>query len=334
MLGSPPEVLENGVPLMVQSPLSFGFGMSQAFECLFDFVDSSDWYALCTASKLFNIIFKRFVQRIQNDIAMGKSLIGPIPVRYPSTLAHSSTIPKLDWIYITQNVHWRFPTALSCSCGCTGDCTDCQCTVQCGYHYKWMEVNGHSIPILNKAVSDIHRIHECHEQCSCSPSICKNRVTQTNHGISFYLQYDPNTQWGLHCDHDILRGQFVIEFVGEILDKIEMRSREIKNYMLTVNEKVVNDTIFSVTIDPRKYGNAARFINHSCDPNLEPQLVWTLTDIPSIKLFALRDIRKGEELTFHYGVIDGARSDNIASSQRCHCRTEKCQRYLPHHRGT
>ena len=42
-------------------------GTSQAFECLFEFVHPSDWYALCTASKLFNAIVKRFVQRIQNE---------------------------------------------------------------------------------------------------------------------------------------------------------------------------------------------------------------------------------------------------------------------------
>lgn len=213
---------------------------------------------------------------------------------------------------------------------------DCGCTAHYGYHYEWIpSEHGHSMPILNKSTAEIIRFRECHDQCSCNPSHCKNRVTQQrNRGLSLYIQFNPHTQWGLFTDTSVLNGQFVIEFVGEILDERERREREIKNYMLTVNEIVGDEVISSVTVDPRRYGNAARFINHSCSPNLIPQLVWSLTDIPTVKLFAIRDIRKGEELTFHYGVIGDVHSQNIASSQRCLCGSTHCQGYLPHCKGT
>ena len=52
-------------------------------------------------------------------------------------------------------------------------------------------------------------------------------------------------------------------------------------------------------IDANNYGNIARFINHSCQPNLTPVKVFASHQdlrFPHIALFANRDIKKGEEL--------------------------------------
>ena len=52
-------------------------------------------------------------------------------------------------------------------------------------------------------------------------------------------------------------------------------------------------------IDANNYGNIARFINHSCTPNLTPVKVFASHQdlrFPHIALFANRDIKKGEEL--------------------------------------
>lgn len=58
-------------------------------------------------------------------------------------------------------------------------------------------------------------------------------------------------------------------------------------------------------VDAKDYGNVARFINHSCNPNLfvQPTLSTHLDDsMPKICLFASRDTFPGEELTYDYGV--------------------------------
>lgn len=49
-------------------------------------------------------------------------------------------------------------------------------------------------------------------------------------------------------------------------------------------------------------GNESRFVNHSCDPNLEV-VRWKLADYDEyqIGLFALRDIAAKEELSYDYG---------------------------------
>jgi hypothetical protein len=59
------------------------------------------------------------------------------------------------------------------------------------------------------------------------------------------------------------------------------------------------------TIDAAKYGNMARFINHSCSPNFFARNVLYVYDdddlrIPHILLYAAMDIPKMNELTYNY----------------------------------
>lgn len=46
-------------------------------------------------------------------------------------------------------------------------------------------------------------------------------------------------------------------------------------------------------------GALGRFINHACEPNCETQK-WLVQGELAIGLFAQRDIKSGEELTFDY----------------------------------
>ena len=82
----------------------------------------------------------------------------------------------------------------------------------------------------------------------------------------------------------------IIEYVGERVSKEESERRR----------KAGNFFVFIVTdefdIDGLVEWNPARFINHSCGPNCEAQ-----QEDEHIWIYALRDIRAGEELTFNYG---------------------------------
>lgn len=83
-------------------------------------------------------------------------------------------------------------------------------------------------------------------------------------------------------------------------------------------------------------GNESRFINHSCDPNLEV-VRWKLADFDEyqIGLFALRDIDAKEELSYDYGwqafaSIDSKGGDadehmrGEAPKQKCLCAGPSC----------
>ena len=60
----------------------------------------------------------------------------------------------------------------------------------------------------------------------------------------------------------------------------------------------------------------ASFINHSCDPNCEPDDVGD-----RMYIFALRDIQAGEELTYEYNLYDGD-DDDLAP---CYCGAKNCR---------
>lgn len=98
---------------------------------------------------------------------------------------------------------------------------------------------------------------------------------------------------------DATKGQFVIEYVGELVNEETCRERVRKGisdgvmnyYMLTIDKDCI--------IDAGPMGNFSRFMNHSCDPNCETQK-WTVNGEVRVGLFAKRDIKAGEELVFDY----------------------------------
>ena len=75
-------------------------------------------------------------------------------------------------------------------------------------------------------------------------------------------------------------------------------------------------------IDARVRGNAARWINHSCDPNCT-----TFEDEDGrVFIEAKRKIRPGEELSYDYRLsIDGRLSKRERAQYACRCGTAKCR---------
>jgi len=74
-------------------------------------------------------------------------------------------------------------------------------------------------------------------------------------------------------------------------------------------------------IDGGQQGNDARWINHSCEPNCE-----TEEDDDRVFVVAMRDIARGEELTFDYGlVIDARKTAKLKAQYACLCGTPSCR---------
>ena len=68
------------------------------------------------------------------------------------------------------------------------------------------------------------------------------------------------------------------------------------------------------TVDAALYGNVAHFINHSCDPNMAIYTVWIDCldpNLPRLCFFAVRDIARGEQLTFDYKQQTGRNSKKL-----------------------
>ena len=92
---------------------------------------------------------------------------------------------------------------------------------------------------------------------------------------------------GLFATEPIKRGTWIIEYVGRVLHGKEMDP---------VNNKYLFETSRVRMIDGSARSNTARYINHSCKPNCEPEIIGGRVFIQ-----AKRRIEPGEEITYDYG---------------------------------
>ncbi|XP_030834287.1 uncharacterized protein LOC579728 [Strongylocentrotus purpuratus] len=125
---------------------------------------------------------------------------------------------------------------------------------------------------------------------------------------------------GLFCRRLIEAGEMVIEYSGIVIRSILTDKREkyyeskgIGCYMFRIDD-------FDV-VDATTSGNAARFINHSCDSNCFSRVI-EVGGQKHIIIFASRRIAKGEELTYDYKFpIEDVKIP-------CNCGSRKCRKYL------
>ncbi|KAJ7559687.1 hypothetical protein O6H91_04G096700 [Diphasiastrum complanatum] len=185
-------------------------------------------------------------------------------------------------------------------------------------------------------------IIECNSRCPCGSS-CRNKELQKGLRISLEVFKTENRGWGVRTLEDIPRGRFVVEYVGEILTQTEADQRAEKhdlssyNYLFNVDHPPEVPEKNSLVIDGFKCSNVARFINHSCDGNLKIYRVYT--EILDFKLFrigmyAVKDIQKGEELSYDYSYAHQEPNMNstgeMPTSQtvQCLCETKQCRKWL------
>jgi SET domain-containing protein len=81
-------------------------------------------------------------------------------------------------------------------------------------------------------------------------------------------------------------------------------------------------------IDANVGGNDARWINHGCDPNCEAEEESGARAAGGSRVFirALRDIARGEELKYDYGLLIDARyTKKLKDEYRCLCGAADCR---------
>ncbi|DBA04009.1 TPA: hypothetical protein N0F65_009356 [Lagenidium giganteum] len=155
---------------------------------------------------------------------------------------------------------------------------------------------------------------------SCSapdPNLCSNRSIQRRENKAVRVEYIPGPGFGLIADQHIAAGDFVIEYIGEVIDDKECERRlihcrdlgETHFYMLELEKDIV--------IDARHRSNEARFINHSCDPNCMTQK-WNVDGLIRIGIFARRNVLPNEEITIDYNF------SHFGEAVVCKCGSSSC----------
>ena len=185
-----------------------------------------------------------------------------------------------------------------------------------------------------------NQIYECNSNCLCK--ICSNRIIQKGISHSLIIKYiNKSKGFGLFANNNISKGDFICEYIGEIISKEEAEMKiymnyilKKPNYILQIRECYSNNFSLNTFIDSEKYGNCARFINHSCQPNLTYEFVRIEHFIPHCAFYANKDIKKGEELTFCYSSYINNnntlhKENKTFSYKKCECGSSLCCGFIP-----
>uniref|UniRef100_A0A1J3HK95 Histone-lysine N-methyltransferase SUVR5 n=1 Tax=Noccaea caerulescens TaxID=107243 RepID=A0A1J3HK95_NOCCA len=285
-----------------------------------------------------------------SDVSFGKEPV-PISCVDDEELLNSELQNEKPWesfAYVTRSMlHPSMDLAkenLQLRCGCWG--TGCS-PVTCDHVYLFGNDFEEARDIFGKSMrcrfpyDDKERIileegypvYECNELCGC-PRTCQNRVLQNGIRVKLEVFRTESKGWGLRACEHILRGTFVCEFIGEVLDQEEANKRRNQygkegcSYIHDIDANI-NDIGRLIegepdyVLDATTHGNVSRFINHSCSPNLVThQVVVESMESPlaHIGFYASVDIAAGEEITRDYGRRPGQENEH-----QCHCRAINCR---------
>ncbi|KHN77835.1 putative histone-lysine N-methyltransferase lin-59 [Toxocara canis] len=177
---------------------------------------------------------------------------------------------------------------------------------------------GESDECLNRMVQ-----MECTSSCSRGAH-CSNKRIFRRECVDKLSLFETNNGrgFGVRTDVPIQKGQFVCEYVGEVVSTETFDARNERSYRAYRNHYALN-LCPGFVIDAYRKGNMARFVNHSCAPNCEMQR-WSVNGQHRIGLFALRSIDKGEELTYDYNWD----SFDFYGVTPCSCGVPSCRGFL------
>lgn len=162
---------------------------------------------------------------------------------------------------------------------------------------------------------------ECSKDCHVGEK-CQNQRISLNQVPVTVTFFTGSRGWGLKSKSDLKSGDFIVEYIGEVLNRAMVQERLKKAQETSVTSFYFLTLEGNLIIDASKKSNHARFINHSCKPNCETQK-WTVNGETRIGIFAIEDIAKGTELTFDY------RLDSWGNEKRrCLCGAANCSGFL------
>jgi SET domain-containing protein len=127
---------------------------------------------------------------------------------------------------------------------------------------------------------------------------------------------------GVYAGRALKKGEKVIEYKGEVIS-----AREADRRPPSDPDDDSHTFFFSLAdgkrvIDAAVGGNAARWINHACEPNCESDE----NEEGRVFIVALRDIRAGEELFYDYSLTtDDRLTPTLKQQYRCLCGAKTCR---------
>lgn len=243
-----------------------------------------------------------------------------------------------------QNAH------VNCSDTCTGTCSPSTCS--CFRNTKTDRFGANYIPtyshrpdgtiVLSDSFMSVgtdvirHEIMECNNNCRCDRGCC-NRLVQRGRTLPLEIFMTESYGFGLRCPKNIVRGQFVELYLGEVVTELGLEKRE------NAQQEGEPSYVFSLDwfkklgnlyhIDSANFGTSMRYINHSCNANCAvfPVMLKEYDqNIYGLAVFAVKDISAMVELTLDYAPAPTLEEDDEfdVDRVRCLCGEENCRGWL------
>ncbi|EXJ91109.1 hypothetical protein A1O1_04216 [Capronia coronata CBS 617.96] len=192
-------------------------------------------------------------------------------------------------------------------------------------------------------------VTECNDLCACGPD-CWNRVVGKGRTVPLEIFETSRCGFGVRSSQDIVKGQFIELYLGEVITEAELRRREDTaeeeepSYIYSLDWfGTPNDKHYHV--DGKYFGSAMRFVNHSCDPNARcfpVQLHKGDKRVYLLAFFAIQDIKAGVEIRISYEGRDSIHHDPDSDAKgdgdgegegdeelvRCYCGAKNCRKFL------
>ncbi|KAJ8118819.1 hypothetical protein OPT61_g296 [Boeremia exigua] len=153
-------------------------------------------------------------------------------------------------------------------------------------------------------------------------SDCINRATKMECYADVAVIKTDKKGFGLRANKDLVPGDFIFEYIGEVIDERTFRRRMIQYDQEGIKHFYFMSLTKGEFVDATKKGNLGRFCNHSCNPNCYVDK-WVIGDKLRMGIFAERKIKAGEELVFNYNVDRYG-----ADPQPCYCGEPNCSGFI------
>lgn len=222
------------------------------------------------------------------------------------------------------------------SCMCRGGCQPGDLNCSC------IQKNGGIVPYTALGVLLCYKalIHECGSSCLCPPN-CRNRISQAGLKVRLEVFRTKGRGWGLRSWDPIRAGAFICTYAGEVIDvstEKELEREREDHYIFDAtctsepSDVMAGNSIespkipFPLVVSAKKGGNVARFMNHSCTPNVYWQPVLRECNKEAyvhIAFFAIGHIPPMKELTYDYGTCQSGQAGQ--RKKKCLCGSLKCR---------
>jgi hypothetical protein len=199
--------------------------------------------------------------------------------------------------------------------------TDPALECDCGEEWDAVEKANHACGEDSDCINRATKMECVADGCSCGRKCQNQRFLRKQYADVAVIKTDKKG-FGLRANKDMHPGDFVFEYIGEVIDERTFRRRMIQYDQEGIKHFYFMSLTKGEFVDATKKGNLGRFCNHSCNPNCFVDK-WVVGDKLRMGIFVERKVRAGEELVFNYNVDRYG-----ADPQPCYCGEPNCTGFI------